>query len=166
MGFKFIIKKENINQRTVIYIITIIVFLISFFFWSIENYKKTERIFFFPEHQSGINWGENRKNPRSFINKEKNIYIFVSELLLGPINMKLDPIFPIGTRVEKLLFRNRILYIDLNFKAIISDTEIVYGFEKGIIFLKKNIEFNFPYIKKIVITIIGEEPISAVISEK
>lgn len=160
-------KMENINkQRAIIYIVTIIVFLISFLSWFLENYKKSERVFFFPEHQSGISWGESRRIPSSFFDKEKNIDIFASELLLGPINMKLDPIFPIGTKVEKLLFRNRIIYIDLNFKALLSDKKTVHIFENGIMILKKNINFNFPYVKEIVITITGEELVEVVFSEK
>ena len=132
------------------------VFIISFAIYISVNLHKTERTFFFPEHNNSKTVGESRRIPR-FINREKNVDIFTRELLLGPLNMKLDSLFSSGTKLEKMLYRNKIIYLDLDIKALFPDKKAIHGFDTGIRLLKKNIKFNFPYVKKVVVTISGEE---------
>ena len=154
---KFRPSNLKINPRTLFLLILLVVVIISSIAYITSNIHKTERIFFFPDHRSGKTVGESRKVPRIPFNKEENIDIFLQELLLGPINMNLDPLFPVGTKLEKILFRGKIVYIDLNFMALLPDKWAVHDFENSILLIKKNIKFNFPYVKKIVIAILGQE---------
>ncbi|MDX9801885.1 MAG: hypothetical protein RBT69_11190 [Spirochaetia bacterium] len=137
-----------------VFLLTAFVISLSIYFFF--NFHKTERIFFFPEHNNSKTVGESRRIPR-FINREKNVDVFTRELLLGPLNMKLDSLFSSGTKLEKMLYRNKIIYLDLDIKALFPDKKAIHGFDTGIRLLKKNIKFNFPYVEKVVVTISGEE---------
>ena len=158
----------EIGSRTVILLIVIALFLISLTLYITSSFNKANRIFFFTDHQSGKVIGETRRIPgtpsislfrQQLVEKrEKNMDIFVNELLLGPVNMKLDPVFSSGTKLEKILYRNKIVYLDLNFMTLLPDKKAVQGFEESLLLLEKNIKFNFPYIRRVVITILGQEP--------
>jgi len=152
----------NIRFRTVVALIIILALLISLIVFFHSNFNRKEYIFFYPDHQTGNSSGEIRRTPGFFFKNEKNLEIFVRELLLGPLDMKLDPLFSSGTKVEKMLYRNRIVYLDLNLTAFKPDKKVIHGFDKGIMFLEENIKFNFPFVNKVVITISGEEPKKAV----
>ncbi len=147
----------KLKLRTISLLAIILVFIFSLTVYTVVNFHKSERVFFFPDHQNSRIVGETRKIPAFFLKKEKNIDIFVNELLLGPINMKLDPLFSSGTKPEKVLYRNKIVYLDLNFKALVPDKKAIHGFDKGVKMLDKNIRFNFPYVSKVVFTISGHE---------
>ncbi len=161
-NFRFKPKKIEISPRTVLLLITLAVFLTSLTIYILSNIHKADRIFFFPDHQSGKTIGESRKTPGVPFDKEKNMDIFVKELLLGPIDMNLDPLFASGTKLEKILYRDKIVYLDLNFMALLPDKKAVHGFDNGIILIEKNIKFNFPYVKKVVLTVLGQEPESGI----
>ena len=148
----------EITPRTVSSLLLLVIFLVSLILFIISNSHKADRIFFFPDHQSGKIIGESRKTPGIPFKKEKNMDIFTKELLLGPVGMNLDPIFAQGTKVEKLLYRNKIVYIDLNFMALLPDKRAVHGFSNSLLLIERNIKFNFPYVKRVVITILGQEP--------
>jgi len=148
----------EVNPRTVIALLLLMILLVSLAFYFKSNFHKAYRIFFFPEHQSGKPIGENRKTPRILSDKEQNMDIFVRELLLGPVGMNLDPIFPSGTRLEKIIYRNKTLFLDLNFMALLPDKRAVHGFGYSILLIEKNIKFNFPYVEKVIVTILGQEP--------
>jgi len=148
----------EISPRTVISLLLIIILLISLALFFVSNKSKANRIFFFPERQSGRPIGESRKTPGILFDKEKNMDIFVKELLLGPIGMNLDPVFPPGTKLEKLLYRDKTLYLDLNFMALLPDKRALHSFSNSLLLIEKNIIFNFPYVKKVIVTILGQEP--------
>ena len=149
---------SEISPRTVISLLLLIVLLISLTLFFISNIRKADRIFFFPDHKSGKVMGESRKTPGIPFDKEKNMDIFVKELLLGPIGMNLDPLFPPGTKLEKILYRGKTLYLDLNFMALLPDKRAVHGFGNSILLIEKNIKFNFPYVEKVIVTVLGQQP--------
>ena len=147
----------KITPGRVIFLLLIVIFLISIISYFSTNLRKTDRIFFFPDHNSSKTIGESRKTPRIPFDKEKDMDIFVKELLLGPISMSLDPLFPAGTKLEKILYRDKIVYLDLNFMALLPDKRAGHGFDNSILLIEKNIKFNFPFVKKVIITVLGQE---------
>ena len=151
-------KAFKMSPRRVVSMLLLVIFLISLLLYIEFNIHKTNRIFFFPDHQSGNTIGEIRKIPGIPFKKEENMDIFIKELLLGPINMKLDPLFTTGTKLEKILYRDKIVYIDLNFMALFPDKRAVHGFRDSILLIEKNIKFNFPYVKRVIVTILGQKP--------
>lgn len=154
-------EKDNLKSklRLVSTALLLLSLVVSASLYFILNYGKSDRIFYFFDHQSGEITGENRKIPSVPGKRERNIEIFLSELMLGPFSMKLDPVFPAGTKAEKLIYRNGILYLDLNFKALKPDNKAIHGFDNGILILKKNIRFNFPFVREVVITVAGQPPL-------
>lgn len=148
----------KIKARLIISILLIFLLLLSIGIYIPTAIHKSDKVFFFYERQTDKIIGEKRRIPKIIFNKEHNIDVFVNELLLGPADMKLDPLFPIGTKVKKILYRDKSLYVDLNFMALFPDKKAVHGFDKGIELVEKNIKFNFSYVKDIVITVLGQEP--------
>ena len=148
----------KITPRVVISLILLIILLVSLALYFRTNIHRAERIFFFPDHKSGKSIGESRKTSGIPFNKEKNMDFFLKELLLGPIAMHLDPVFPVGTKLEKILYRGKTLYLDLNFMALLPDKRAVHDFSHSILLIEKNIKFNFPYVEQVIITILGQEP--------
>ena len=90
--------------------------------------------------------------------EEKNIQVYVEELLLGPRGMNLSSVFPEGTRLNQLMLREKKLFIDINNMVLKTDIIKSYNIGKNIKLLRKNIIFNFPDISDIIFTITGEEP--------
>ncbi|MCL2792682.1 MAG: hypothetical protein FWD87_06285 [Spirochaetaceae bacterium] len=148
----------EITPRTVISLLLLVILIISLTLYFTSNFRRTDRIFFFPDSRSGNTIGEARKIPRIPFDREKNMEIFVKELLLGPMSINLDPLFSTGTRLEKILFRNKIVYLDLNFMALLPDKRAVHDFSSSIMLVEKNIKFNFPFVENVIITILGQVP--------
>ncbi len=119
--------------------------------------KNHEKMFYFYEQGSDKTMGELRKIPK-YMEKEKTVQVFVEELFLGPKEMNLEVLFPEGTKINHLLLRNKKLFIDINNMILQTDIGKDYNIGKSLNLLRKNIKFNFPGIKEIVITISGEEP--------
>ena len=155
---RFGLSGYKMSPRTVILLILLIILFYSVSVYFKSNYQKADRIFFFPDHKSSSPIGESRKTPKIPFEKEENIEIFIKELLLGPISMNLDPIFPTGTRLEKLLYRDKTVYLDLNFMALLPDKRAIHGFDNTMLLIEKNIKFNFPFVEKIIVTILGQKP--------
>ena len=148
----------EITPRTIIFLLFLIVLITSSVFFFRSSINRTDRIFFFPDHKSSNPIGETRKIPRIPFDKEKNMEIFVKELLLGPVSMNLDPLFSAGTKLEKILYRDKTVYLDLNFMALLPDKRAIHDFGGSIILVEKNIKFNFPHVENVVVTILGQIP--------
>jgi len=148
----------EIRPRTAILLILLVIFLISLTIYITSNLHKAGRIFFFPDYQSGKIIGEARRIPRIPFDRERNMEIFVKELLLGPMSMSFAPVFSTGNKLEKILYRNKIVYLDLNFMTLLPDKKAVQDFRDSILLLEKNIKFNFPHVRELVITVLGQKP--------
>lgn len=134
----------------------ILLFVSLLFYFTIYN-KNHEKMFYYYEQGNENVIGELRKIPKYF-EKEKNIQVYAEELLLGPRGMYLRKVFPEGTKINQILFREKKLYIDINNMALQSDISKSYNIGNSIKLLRKNILFNFPEINEIIVTITGEEP--------
>jgi len=147
----------EITPRTIVFLLFLIVLITSSVFFFRSSIHRADRIFFFPDHKSSAPMGETRKTPRIPFDKEKNMEIFVNELLLGPVNMSLDPLFSTGTKLEKILYRNKTVYLDLNFMALLPDKR-TSDFADSMMLVERNIKFNFPHVENVIITILGQVP--------
>ena len=89
---------------------------------------------------------------------ELNVELLIKDELLGPALLVRDSVFPSGTRLNHVLFRDGVLYADLSLDAMFPSAHSGLNFADSIQILKNTISFNFPEIKNIVVTIDGSIP--------
>jgi hypothetical protein len=86
--------------------------------------------------------------------QEGDMTRYVEEFLLGPGSPDLAPLFPRETRLRSLLYREGIVYVDLNESAALPFSErgspapesgVFEGFET----LYRGIRRNFPYARDV-----------------
>lgn len=123
------------------------------------NYEKgrSSYVLFFPlDSMNGKN-AEIREVYRSRDPQHK-LEIFVNELILGPVTLKMNPFIPEGTKIRSFIWRGEKLYLDLNKDFIRESSSIPLNYEEKINYLKENILFNFTQIKDITVTVEGQIP--------
>jgi hypothetical protein len=88
--------------------------------------------------------------------RERDVRRYVEEALLGPVSLDSAPLFPKGTRLESLLFRDGVAYADLSESAALPVLEGVDAFT-GLHALYGGIKRNFPYVRDVRLFIAGRE---------
>ncbi|GHV80203.1 hypothetical protein AGMMS49944_19940 [Spirochaetia bacterium] len=96
--------------------------------------------------------------------REYDIARYVEEALLGPVSLDSAPLFPKGTRLESLLYRDGVVYADLTESAAMPSLGGVDVFT-GVYTLYGGIRRNFSYVKDVRLFINGHEAISGKIRE-
>ena len=86
-------------------------FAVSLVFFLVLRIGRVQRVLFFPKEGSTELYGELHNLPRRR-SRESNIELLVSELLLGPVTLHLDRVFPRGTALNSLILREGSLYVD------------------------------------------------------
>jgi hypothetical protein len=114
----------------------------------------SRRTFVFYNAQDGAVVVETRQIKRTF-SPEAAIRRYVGEALLGPVLPDLAPLFPKGSRLLSLLFRDGTVYADISQNA-------VFPVEGGNVFLScltlnEGIRRNFPSVKHVKLFIGGNE---------
>ncbi|GHU33279.1 hypothetical protein FACS1894172_11470 [Spirochaetia bacterium] len=85
--------------------------------------------------------------------KEREIQSYIEEMLYGPMSPDLMPLFPVGTRVLSVLYRNEDVYINMSEDAVLLQPDIFQSVQ----LLDSGIRRNFPVLKQIKIFIAGHE---------
>jgi len=80
--------------------------------------------------------------------RERDVARYVEEALLGPISPDLLPLFPRGTRLKSLLYRNGVVYADFSGDAAMAPVEGGEVFE-SFYTLRGGIERNFPSVEEV-----------------
>jgi hypothetical protein len=85
---------------------------------------------------------------------ELDLVRYTEETLLGPVSPDLGPLFPRGTRLQSLLYRNGVVYADLSETAVagIPGGEDVF---RNLSALDTGIRRNFPFVKDVRLFIAG-----------
>jgi spore germination protein GerM len=88
--------------------------------------------------------------------REDDMIRYVEEFLLGPVSPDLAPLFPRETRLESLLYRDGVAYVDLSESALFptpeqsaggsGDSAGVFGNFQT---LYRGIRRNFPYVREV-----------------
>ncbi|HOV62271.1 MAG TPA: GerMN domain-containing protein [Spirochaetia bacterium] len=132
-------------------------FLVSLVFYLVIAYGSVERVLFFPRENSSTLAGELRVVPDKR-GKEEDIRILISELLLGPAKLDLSRVVPRGTRLNSVLLRKGVLYVDFSNDIFLGRKESELSFDEMLAAVRKTILFNFKRIKSIIISIEGQIP--------
>lgn len=146
-------------------ILMVFSFIISLILFFVAGDTRVERIMIFPDSHQTYRIGEVRYLPRQK-EKEENIEKFISELILGPQKINYLHIFPAKTKLKTTILRNNVLYIDFNEEILFQNSETPLNFSEMISMLKENLNYNFHYLKKIIITVNGEIPFIAEAGEQ
>lgn len=117
---------------------------------------KTKETFVFYRVRGGSPAVESRLLPR-YAPLELRAARYVEEALLGPDAVEMGRLFPKGTRLESLLIRKGIAYVDLSALAALP-TETEKDARRSVSTLAAGLERNFTSIKSAQIFIAGHEP--------
>jgi Sporulation and spore germination len=147
------IKKMAPFFPLIIILILLITVLIMFNF---EKGRSSYVLFFPLDSMNGKN-AEIREVYRSNDSQHK-LEIFISELILGPVALKMNPFIPEGTKIRSFVWRDEKLYLDLNKDFIRESASIPLDYIERIAYLKENIFFNFSQIELITVTVEGQIP--------
>ncbi|MFP4441648.1 MAG: GerMN domain-containing protein [Spirochaetia bacterium] len=134
-----------------------IILILSIMLYLFIPPERTRKILFFPETIQGGISGETRHLPR-FNTNEKSVENLLSELLLGPVNIQLSPIFSMDTEINSILLIKNEIFIDFNMAAVLGTTNSILSFTEKIELVKKNLYFNFRGIDAVTVTIDGQVP--------
>jgi spore germination protein GerM len=107
----------------------------------------SRKTFVFYRNDTGQIVVEDRMIKRSH-SSEQNLTHYVEETLLGPVNPDLLPLFPRETRLQTLLYRNGVVFIDFSADAQLAPIEggeILENFKT----LYAGIMRNFQYVKDV-----------------
>lgn len=136
-------------------LILILLFSVLIMF-NFEKGRSTYVLFFPLDSMNGKN-AEIREVYRSN-DSQHRLEIFIKEIILGPVALKMYPFIPEGTKIRSFVWRNEKLYLDLNKDFIRETASIPLDYIERIDFLKENILFNFPQIEEITVTVEGQIP--------
>jgi hypothetical protein len=121
------------------------------------NHGRNSYVMFFPlDSRSGKNAEIRMVHRRR--GEDLRIKRFVSELILGPVELELNPFIPVGTKMKSMVRSGQTLYLDFNRFFIDESARIPLSYDEKMGFLRENILFNFPAIKEIVVTVEGQVP--------
>jgi hypothetical protein len=140
--------------------ILLVFFLVSLFLFLFLEGNTVERVLFFPHDITGILRGERRTMPKQET-AEEDVELYLRELLLGPSSFVHSNLFPENTELHMVILREKILFVDFGDKIIFSQEYINRNFDWVVDAVKKSVRFNFPSIDTIIITINGQQPLTA-----
>ena len=124
-------------------------------YFIIDNVHIT-RTFFFPDRRGGLK-GETRRLP-DLKGDEQKIGQLVEELILGPFDIDHNFLIPKDTRLNTVMLRNKsTVYLDFSPNFVIAAGTTSLSYNDIISGIEKNVRYNFPYVKKIIITVDGQQ---------
>jgi hypothetical protein len=88
--------------------------------------------------------------------RENDMRRYVEEALLGPVSLDSAPLFPRGTRLASLLYRDGVVYADLSESAALPAPEGP-GVFAALHTLRGGVKRNFSYVKDVRLFIAGHE---------
>jgi hypothetical protein len=128
-------------------------FLFSLVAWGLaDRYAGT--LLFFPDSRKGIFRTEVRPLPRRW-SAEARAELVASEVLLGPRDPGLVPVFPQGVSLVTVIYRKGSLFLDLSESAALEGKQ---GLDTGLTALERSVKAALPGLRRIAITIGGREP--------
>jgi len=89
---------------------------------------------------------------------EDRVQELVEELLWGPMDPRFQRVFPLGSKVQSLLIRRGILYVDLSPDVLFASEDIRVGWDERFSILRKTLNFNYPRFTQIFLTVNGQLP--------
>ncbi|MDR0585972.1 MAG: GerMN domain-containing protein [Treponema sp.] len=133
-----------------------LVLLCCFALFDVARQGMSRRTFVFYTFDQGKTLVEDRMLLRS-ASREENIARYVEEALLGPVSLEAAPLFPKGTRLRSLIFRDGTVYGDLDQSAALPVPEAKADVFAAALALNQGIRRNFSYVADVKLFIEGNE---------
>ena len=130
-------------------------FLISVLSLAAFASGKTTRIFFYPKNLTDKLIGEPRL-VKSHISTVKALRTYTEELLLGPVSQFENNFLSSTARVEAVFVKNNVVLVDFSKELAVFEAGSEFKLDKMTKYLKKNLQFNFPWVKDVQIYIGGQ----------
>ncbi len=123
------------------------------------GFGRLDQVLFFPlDNGNGFN-GEERLI-RRYTGKVERMKHTINELLLGPSELELENIVPLGTKLQSLILSDRTVYLDFS-KDFFEDFKgYSLPFQERLEYVERNMFFNYPFLDEVVITIEGQLPLN------
>ena len=158
--------------------IFVFIFLLSLIIFKLSPDDIQYRVLFFPTDESNTLIGETRRlKDRGKL--EKDVKVLLEEILLGPSVLAHNRYIPKGTRVQSVLLRKSVVYVDFSGRLqqitmrhasgteeapaaageVIQRDTLPLDLPEALAIVRKTIKFNFPVIREVVFTIDGEIPV-------
>lgn len=158
------ILQTNLNNKyAVIGIVFLLVMLISIFTFLFREKNDVKRVIFFPhvtfasEEIKKEYSGEERMLP--FLgNKEKDIKLYVNEIILGPIRPDHGEIVSKNTQLLTLILDDDVLYLNFSGNILLENENTILNIGERINTIGSNIKYNFPGLNNIYICVNGQIP--------
>ena len=125
--------------------------------YAVDGYPWTRRVLFYPRFGTIQLGGEERYLPKR-ATLEENIELFLKELVLGPIEHGHLRLFPPEVRIESVLSRDRILYVNLSEDALFKEGSVPLNVDEMVQAAGNNVLFNFRNLKEVYIFVDGQIP--------
>ena len=135
----------------------IILFFLTALIMVNTGYSRLNQVLFFPR-DNGNGFNAERRIIRRSLNKEERITQTVKEILLGPSELELENIVPVGTKIQSLIFSEGVLYLDFSPLFFEDLSGFILPFNERLEYVEKNVLFNYPFVKRVAITINGQLP--------
>ncbi|MDR2144578.1 MAG: GerMN domain-containing protein [Treponema sp.] len=133
-----------------------LILLGCFALFDVAHQGMSRRTFVFYTFDRGETLVEDRMLLRS-ASREENITRYVEEALLGPVSLEAAPLFPRGTRLRSLIFRDGTVYGDLDQNAALPVLEAKADVFTALLALNRGIRRNFSYAADVKLFIEGNE---------
>lgn len=116
-----------------------------------------EAVFYFPADDTVYELkGERRKIPRKN-SREEFAALLVEEISLGPGDIHLYPLIPQPAEIRAAFLRDDVMYIDYSLEVLESYGLASAPIEVIVEAVRKTLDYNIPSLKKVIVTINGEE---------
>ena len=115
------------------------------------------RTLFFPGTTDASLSGERRLVPRSS-DRNRELYLVVQELILGPAEIRHGRLVPRSTRISSLAIVEETVYVDLSPEMIFGEQEVRIDVAHGLGGVESTLLYNFRWLDQVVLTIGGQVP--------
>ncbi len=145
----------------------VVVLVISLLFFVLYSRRHRSYTLFFPRYgtKREVQW-EIRRIPAK-PDDEETLRNLADEILLGPADLRLLPIFPRQVDIRTFIFRKGTLYIDFSPDILFFLEESELSLAERLSLLEKSLRFNFEEVETVVFSVNGEplEPFSTEIGD-
>lgn len=156
-GTRTIKKKGGFRVKSYIRRLVYLFLLGIFTFIEFRQMNQVRRTFIFYTLEDGKPAVENRMLSRAST-EEMALRRYVEEVLLGPTVPDSLPLFPRETRLRSLLYRDKVVYLDLSESAALPLLEApMRDALWGLGTLQQGIRRNFPSVQEVRLFIYGHE---------
>jgi hypothetical protein len=147
--------KTPVKRRFLLRIISGVLLVLLFAGALVSALLKTEtrRVFLF--YKSDLSIEAEERSLYHFSEREADLRHYIDEVLLGPLSPGLERLFPLGTGLRSLLYREGRLYADFSIEALENSGSAPPRLRWDL--LAEGIKRNFTWIRKTDFFIEGEK---------